>query len=83
MNLIPEKGDKVFLKSEEELLKLSHTLMWYMTGPNTIQIAKEYGNKIVICTGTETKYNYFFTQEGPTFHFSMIDIKRTVNEINT
>jgi len=82
MKLIPEKGDKVFLKSEEELLKLSRTLLWYMTDSNRIQIAKSYGNKIVICNGTEIKYNYFFTKEGPTLHFDMINIKRTVNEIN-
>lgn len=81
MKLIPTEGEKVFLKSEEELLRISRNLSWYMTDPNRIDIAKQYGNKIVICNGSEPKYDYFITKEGPTFNFEMIDIKRTINEL--
>lgn len=79
MKLVP-KGDKVFLKSEEELLKISRDLSWYSTDSNRIDIAKKYGSKIVVCNGIE--YDYFFAKEGPTFHLNMINIKRTINELS-
>lgn len=68
----PDEGEKLVLKSEEDLLRILRSLNWNGNDENRIKMAKEYGGKEVTCDNPQDHHSYCFTKEGPSIHYSMI-----------